>query len=190
MLDLRVPTPPHWLDAVFSDFDAFLLDHANCERKASATALSFVSHYADRKELVDALVPLAVEELQHFAQVVAWLTKRGLALAPDGKDPYMGGLLKHVRTSRHHYFLDRLLLAGVVEARGCERFGLIAEALPAGELKDFYQEITRSEARHHGLFYRLARIYFPEDETQERLNTWLDVEAEILTRLPHRATLH
>ena len=35
------------------------------------------------------------------------------------------------------YLLDRLLIGSLVEARGCERFGLIAQALPDGPLKHF-----------------------------------------------------
>ena len=87
-------------------------------------------------------------------------------------------------------FLDRLLLAGIVEARGCERFGIIAEALEEGGLKAFYQQIAGSEARHRELFFGLALEYFPLDEVTERQAALLDAEAEILARLPARAALH
>ena len=40
-LDIGVPSKKEWLEAVMSDFDAFLQDHADCERKASAMAMSF-----------------------------------------------------------------------------------------------------------------------------------------------------
>ena len=46
-----------------TDFDAFLLDHAACERKASAMAMSMVSHYPDKPDLVMAMADLAIEEL-------------------------------------------------------------------------------------------------------------------------------
>ncbi len=65
-MKLRVSTSPDWIDAVLKDFDAFLLDHASCERKASATALAFTTHYPDRPELVAAMIELAREELEHF----------------------------------------------------------------------------------------------------------------------------
>lgn len=172
------------------DFDAFLVDHAACERKASATALKLVSHYSDRTTLVRELIPFAQEELEHYAQVMTIILDRGLVTRPDEKDPYVTALMKLVERGPERYFLDRLLILGVVEARGCERFGLLADALDPGPLKDFYIEITRSEARHHGLFVRLAKEYFPPDAVQARLDELLDAEAEIVAALPFRAAVH
>ena len=60
MSKLRVASSKEWLEAVLGDFDAFLIDHAGCERKASATALSLVSHYPDRRELVREMVQLLI----------------------------------------------------------------------------------------------------------------------------------
>ena len=59
------------------------------------------------------------------------------------------------------YLLDRLLVFGVVEARACERFGLLAEGLAEPDLRAFYAELTRAEARHHALFVRLAQDVAP-----------------------------
>jgi tRNA 2-(methylsulfanyl)-N6-isopentenyladenosine37 hydroxylase len=190
ILELRVATRPGWVDAVLADFDAFLIDHAACERKASATGMAFVVRYPDRVALLDPLIAFAREELDHFHRVYRLLEARGVALGPDVPDPYVRGLIARVRTGRDERLLDRLLVAGVVEARGCERFGMIAKALPAGELADFYADITRSEARHHGLFLRLARAYFDEASIDARLRELLDAEARIVEQLPLRAALH
>ena len=95
-----------------------------------------------------------------------------------------------VKRGPQQYFLDRLLILGVVEARGCERFGMVADALEPGPLKDFYTDITRSEARHHGLFVRLAKEYFPDEVVQQRLDELLDAEAEIVEELPFRPAVH
>jgi tRNA-(ms[2]io[6]A)-hydroxylase len=190
MLRLRTGTPLQWADVVLGDFDAFLVDHAACERKASATALKLVSHYSDRTVLVRELIPFAQEELEHYAQVMAIILERGLTTRPDEKDPYVGALMKLIRRGPEQYFLDRLLVLAVVEARGCERFGLLADALDPGPLKEFYTDITRSEARHHGLFVRLAKEYFPASTVQERLDELLDAEAELVDRLPHRPAVH
>lgn len=189
-LRLKTPTSPGWVETVLGDFDAFLLDHAACERKASATALTFVSHYPDRKELVNAMIDLAREELEHFHQVYRRLADRGLVLAADTKDPYVNRLAREFRKGSEAYFLDRLLVAGIVEARGCERFGLVAEALPSGPLKDFYREIANSEARHRGLFVRLARVYFEEEEVAARLEELLEAEAQVIQSLPFRPAVH
>jgi tRNA-(ms[2]io[6]A)-hydroxylase len=190
VLKLREPTDPRWVESVLGDMDAFLVDHAACERKASATAMNFVVRYPDRTEILDPMIALAREELEHFHQVYRLIEARGIRLTPDEKDPYLAGLMPWVRSRGAERFLDRLILGGVVEARGCERFGIVADALDEGELKDFYVEITRSEARHAGLFVRLARIYFDEAEVQSRLESLLDHEAQVVAGLAFRPALH
>lgn len=190
MLALRCSSSDAWLNVVLSNFDAFLVDHAACERKASATGLSFVVRYPDRPALIEPLVAFAREELEHFHQVVRIVLGRGLRLGPDTPDPYVTQLLKSCRSSRDERLLDRLLVSAVVEARGCERFGMIAQALPHGELKSFYAGITQSEARHHGLFVRLAREYFDAPVVDTRLDEILTHEAEIFGRLAPRPSVH
>jgi tRNA 2-(methylsulfanyl)-N6-isopentenyladenosine37 hydroxylase len=187
---LKVATPGEWLRGVLSEFDSFLVDHAACERKASATALTFVSHYPDRPELVSAMIQLAREELDHFQRVYQQLAARGLQLEADTKDHYVLKMRDQVRRGPAFYLMDRLLVAGVVEARGCERFGMVAEALPAGTAKELYDTLSRSEAHHHQLFIGLARRYFPADEVADRLAELLEVEAEIIKQLPLRPALH
>lgn len=187
---LRVATSPAWVAAVLQDFDAFLLDHAACERKASASAMAFVAHYPDRPELVARCIELAREELEHFQKVAEWVAQRGLILAPDRKDPYMSELARVFRKGSDAYFLDRLLTAAVAEARGCERFGQVAAALPEGLLKDFYRDLARAEVRHQELYLELARRYFDEAAVAERLDEILDVEAGVVSALPVRPTLY
>jgi tRNA 2-(methylsulfanyl)-N6-isopentenyladenosine37 hydroxylase len=150
-IQLKLRTSPLWIEAVLHDFDSFLQDHANCERKASGSAMNMASHYPDRTELVSAMIDLAREELQHFSLVYSHMAARGVRLAPDRKDPYARRLSQEYRKGSEEYFLDRLLVAGILEARGGERFGLIASALNPGPLKTFYADIARSEARHQGL---------------------------------------
>jgi tRNA-(ms[2]io[6]A)-hydroxylase len=189
-MKLKIPTSPAWIEAVLRDFDSFLIDHANCERKASGSAMNMVSHYPDRKELVAAMIGLAREELRHFSQVYRHMAARGLILGADRKDPYIRRFSQEYRKGSDAYFLDRLLVAGILEARGCERFGLIASALPAGPLKDFYSDITRSEARHQDLFVRLALLYFDQTPVETRLEELLEAEARIVAELPPSASLH
>jgi tRNA-(ms[2]io[6]A)-hydroxylase len=190
MVALKKATAPDWIDAVKEDLNTFLADHASCERKASATAMSLVAHYPDKPELVSAMIALSIEELEHFQQVYEVMEKRGARLLPDEKDAYVRGLLKEVRKGTAHYFLDRLLVAAVVEARGCERFGLLGKHLPDAELRDFYTELARAEGKHQALFFRLAKTYFPEDTVKARLEELLVAEAELIEKLPHRAALH
>jgi tRNA-(ms[2]io[6]A)-hydroxylase len=192
MLDLRVATSIDWLDVVFDDFDAFLLDHAACERKASATGMSFVAKYPDRTALLEPMIEFAREELGHFHVMVKIVSARGLQLRADYRDPYVNGLRRLMRTSGDELLLDRLLVAGIVEARGCERLQIMASALPEHdpELARIYEELARAESRHHGLFFRLARQYFDEPLVQERARELLDLEAELVSELPHRPAVH
>lgn len=183
-------TDPAWARHVMAHIDPFLCDHANCERKAAAMALSLVSRYSDRHLLVDAMLTLAQEELAHFHDVYRVMASRGLFLTPEDKDPYVNALRKLARDGREARLMDQLLIAGVIETRGCERFGLVAEALPPGALKDFYTELTRAEARHGGLFVRLAREYFPAADVEARLEALFVQEADIMVAQPLRATLH
>jgi tRNA-(ms[2]io[6]A)-hydroxylase len=187
---LRFRTPQAWSDKVMSDFDSFLLDHAAAEKKASGMAMSMLSHYPDKVELVIAMADLAIEELSHYREVVKWIHRRGLITAADKKDPYIIAFRKVIRKDSEEYMLDRLLTASIIEARGAERFALVAEALEDPALKKFYQSIARSEERHFELFLQLAKKYIDEDIIEKRWNELLDIEAEIVKTLPIQAALH
>ncbi|MFT5138473.1 MAG: tRNA-(ms[2]io[6]A)-hydroxylase [Lysobacterales bacterium] len=179
-----------WAQRIVAAMGAFLPDHAAAEKKASSMAMTMVAHYPDKPELVSAMIDLALEELSHFRAVVKLLHERGLSLLPDEKDPYVNAMRNHLRDGKDHYFLDRLLIAGIIEARGAERFGLIAGALPDGELKRFYLSITRSEETHQRLFLQLAEQYFSHHDVHQRLEELLIAEADITRELPARIALH
>jgi tRNA-(ms[2]io[6]A)-hydroxylase len=190
MIKLRYETPVSWAECVVAAMDDFLPDHAAAEKKASSMAMTMVSHYPDRPELVMAMIDLAIEELTHYRSVVKLMNERGLCLLPDEKDPYVNRLRSTFRDGKGHYFLDRLLVGGIVEARGAERFGLVADALPPGKLQRFYRTITQSEEGHQELFVQLAELYFDPEETRSRLDELLVIEAGIVRDLPLRPALH
>gem|GEM_PF-74014 len=177
------PTNDAWLPCVLADFDAFLADHASCEKKASGMAVNVASHYPDQPRLLEAMADLAVEEMSHYREVIRLLISRGAQPAADTKDPYVNALQKHIRNGTDAYLMDRLLVAAVVEARGHERFGLVAQAVTDPALKKFYNAITASEHRHWQLFVQLAGHYFPHAEVHARLNELCSAEAEIVARL-------
>jgi len=192
MFDLRFATPPEWLDTVFANFDAFLLDHAACERKAAATGMSFVVRYPDKSALIEPMIEFAREELEHFQIMYRIIHERGLILADDYKDPYVNALRAKSRTGGEGMLLDRLIIAGIVEARGCERLFMVAEALRQknSPLAEPYLELARAEARHHGLFFRLARAYYADEVIDARAAELFDFEADLVAKLPHRAAVH
>lgn len=190
MLALRFATPSAWTRAVLDQFDDFLIDHAAAEKKASGMAMSMLSHYPDKPDIVSAMVDLAIEEMTHFREVVKILQGRGLQLRADNKDPYVNALRNESRNGTEVYLLDRLIIAGIIEARGHERFGLVAQALPEGELRRFYLAITESEGRHGQLFLDLAHNHFTPPTVAERLGQLLDIEGRIVADLPIRSALH
>jgi tRNA-(ms[2]io[6]A)-hydroxylase len=190
VMNLKTKTPAQWLETVQSDFSLFLTDHAACERKASATGINFVVQYPDRTELLDPMIRFAREELLHFQQVCRLLQQRGLTTRADERNPYVNRLLANIRHGRDERFLDRLLTFGIIEARGAERFSILGEQLENIEMKNFYQQLADAEKRHQELFIEMARIYFSADQVEHRLEELLDREAEIVSSLPLRASVH
>lgn len=190
-IDLKVESSQEWIDTVVSDFDEFLKDHANCERKASAMAMSFVAKYPNRVEIIPELINTAVEELEHFRSVYAIMEERGIELTHEiGQDIYVKQLLDKCRDGREERFMDRLLLASLVETRGAERFRMVYEALDDPELRRFYQELWASEAKHGEVFVRMALNYFEEKAVYKRLEEMTDYEAVVLQSLPLKPALH
>src|SRR5690606_14746789 len=169
-IDLACASSQAWIDTVMNDFDAFLQDHANCERKASAMAMSFVAKFPDRLEIIPELIDTGIEELEHFKAVYEIMEQRGVRLPREmGKDMYVAQLVDQCRSDKEGRFMDRLLLASIVECRGAERFKMVYEALPEGELKTFYHNLWASEAKHGNIFVKMALHYFEEQEVYDRL---------------------
>lgn len=189
--ELEYKTPKQWVEVVMNDFDSFLQDHADCERKASAMAMSFVAKCPDKTIIIPELIETALEELQHFQQVYTIMQKRGVALRKEMKvDTYIEELMKCVCTTPEERLLDRMLLASIIECRGAERFKMVEEALHDIELKKFYKELWTSEAKHGNAFVKMALEYYPDEEVYIRLKELVKKEAEICSRLPFLAALH
>ena len=190
-LDLIYNTPPEWAEQAIENFDAFLQDHADCERKASAMAMSFVAKCPDKVEIIPELIETAIEELEHFQQVYELMEKRGVEL-PDRmpKDLYMEQLINLCRHTVDERLMDRMLIASIVEIRGAERFKLIANALEDLETKKFYRDLWISEAKHGHIFVKFALNYWPEDVVYERLRFLNEEEGKICASLPWRPALH
>lgn len=189
-IDLLSETSPQWIKAVTADFDTFLLDHANCERKASAMAMSLVAKYPDRPLLIPGLVELAREELEHFQEVYAVLEQRGLMLQKDEPDPYIQQLLGAARHGRDERLIDRMLIASVIECRGAERFGILATALNDEAMRAFYHRLWKSELKHGHLFVHLLLKEFAHEVVYPRLEELLKLEADIVADLEFRPALH
>lgn len=186
---LQSATDPAWVKLAVERFDEVLVDHAHCEKKAAAHALSLLSAWPEVPGLARAMARLAREEAGHLAQVLALCEKRGLQLGRDLGDPYAQGLLKLVRTARGERLLDQLLVSALIEDRSRERLELLAGHLHEPELKTFYGRLAASEKGHGSLFLRLARQVAPE-LAMTRLAELSAAEARLVAKLPIRAAIH
>jgi tRNA-(ms[2]io[6]A)-hydroxylase len=190
-IELAYETPREWAHQAIENFDDFLRDHADCERKASAMATSFIAKCPDKVEIIPELIETAIEEMEHFRDVYKLMEDRGVQLkAKMPKDEYIHQLISSCRSDVDGRLMDRMLLASIIECRGAERFRLIAEEIEDPEIKKFYKTLWTSEAKHGNLFVKLALIYWPEKDVYTRLNELNIMEGAITSKLPWRPALH
>ncbi len=189
-LHLDWATPAEWAERVGANPLALLSDHAHCELKAAASAQAMVAKNGQHGELAQALSAVAIEELEHFRQVHELLLERGGRLAPQETNPYAEALLTRSAATRSRRFLDRLLVAELIEARSLERFVLLARHLADPELAELYRSLMASEAGHQALFARLARSLYPADEVERRRGELRALEADVIAGLPFDYRVH
>jgi tRNA-(ms[2]io[6]A)-hydroxylase len=190
MLHLKCDTPQRWLAQVDADLPSILIDHAHCEKKAAGTAVQLLFRYPQHAELLAPLSKLAREELVHFEQLLALLAERGLRFSRHRPSPYAGRLRERERTGEPERLQDTLLCCALIEARSCERFGLLAEAAEDPALAGFYRRLLDAEARHHGIYLSLAHSLAPQAEVEARLRELAEHEAAVLAEARFSGHLH
>ena len=190
MLHLQCDTPARWLAQVDSDLAAILIDHAHCEKKAAGTALNLIFAYVENVELCRAMTEIVKEELEHFHMVLDLLARRGIRFRRLKPSTYGRELNDLVRKQEPQRAVDRLLVAGLIEARSCERFHVLSEHVKDAELAKFYGSLFESEARHHTTYTRLARHFAPEATVMARLDELAATEAAIITRGEELPRMH
>ncbi|WBU88757.1 tRNA-(ms[2]io[6]A)-hydroxylase [Cellulophaga omnivescoria] len=192
MLGLKLPTDPRWVNIVEKNIDDILTDHAFCEQKAAATAISLIVSFPEYTELVQEMVALTREEMGHFKMVHDKIIARGNTLGRDRKDQYVVDLLKFFPKggSRTTQLVHRLLYAALIEARSCERFRLLSEELADKELAEFYRKLMISEAGHYTMFLNFARQYGDRDEVDQKWQDLLEYEANLMKNLGATGNVH
>jgi len=197
VLCLTHPTDPSWATTATADLRALLADHAHCEMKAASNALSLATRWPATPRVARALVDLAEEELRHFRAVVDELERRAIPLGRPEVDVYAAELRKLAQAgckkSPEASFVDRLLVGALIEARSCERFRLLADALAAqgDALASFYDELFASEARHYRTLLDLAiEVSGDEAAVRARLADLARAEGELARTLGQRASIH
>lgn len=192
MLGLKLKTDPRWVKLVQSNISEILTDHAWCEQKAATNAISLITLNPDKTDLVEELLKIAQEELEHFQMVHQIIVERGFDFGRERKDDYVNQLYKFCRKggSREEALVDRLLFSAMIEARSCERFKVLSENIEDEKLAKFYKDLMVSEANHYTLFIGFARKYGGRINVDERWAEWLDFEGELIQSYGKKETIH
>lgn len=192
MLGLKLPTDPRWVNIVSKNIDEILTDHAYCEQKAASTAISLIIGYPEYTDLVAEMTLLAQEEMSHFKMVHDRIVARGEHLGRERKDTYVNALMKFFPKggSRNDQLVHRLLYAALIEARSCERFRLLSQELEDKKLAEFYRKLMISEANHYTMFLKFARQYGQRDLVDQKWNSLLEFEAQIMKDLSKTEHIH
>ena len=171
MLGLELPTDPRWAQIAETNLEEILIDHAYCEHKAASTAISLIVSFPEYSDMVSQMSELAQEEMSHFKMVHDLMQERGIKLGKERKDEYVGKIIKFFPKggSRSTQLVHRLLVAGLIEARSCERFRLLSENLTHKRIANFYRKLMISEANHYTLFLKLARQYGDRSRSRSKM---------------------
>ena len=190
MLSLREPTSERWLGLVEGHVEELLVDHAHCEKKAAGVAMNLLFSYVDCVPLARAMTEIVEEELEHFRMVLDILERRGIRFRKLSPAPYGARLHELVRRQEPQRAVDRLLVAGLIEARSCERFARLRDRIADPELSAFWGGLFESEARHHSTYVRLAKEFQPEEAVLSRLAELSAAESEILSVVGPAPRMH
>lgn len=190
MLSLEEPTSARWLAQVEGHLDELLIDHAHCEKKAAGVAMNLLFSYVDCAAVARAMTEIVEEELQHFRLVLDLLERRGVRFRKLSPSSYGARLHALVRREEPARAVDRLLVAGLIEARSCERFALLRDHVADAELRDFWGGLFESEARHHATYVRLAKAFQGEAEVVARLRELAAAEARIVAEGESHPRMH
>jgi tRNA-(ms[2]io[6]A)-hydroxylase len=190
MLNLHSASSERWLRQVTANLDELLIDHAHCEKKAAGTAMNLLFAYVEHTELCRAMTEIVQEELSHFHLVLDLLKRRGIRfrrIRPSAYGDHMRVLVSKLEPQRA---VDRLLVAALIEARSCERFGLLRDRLSDVELSMFFGGLFESEARHHSTYVRLAKDFASEDAVRRRLDELAAAEALVIAEGEELPRMH
>ena len=194
VLRLKLLTDPRWVNIVEKNIEEILTDHAWCEQKAATNAITIITNNSEYQDLVQDLLALAKEEIDHFEQVHNIIIKRGLKLGRERKDDYVNELYLYMKKSgdgsRVSGLVERLLFSAMIEARSCERFKVLSENFKDEELSRFYRDLMESEAGHYTTFITYARKYGAGIDVEKRWREWLEFEESVIAKYGKNETIH
>ena len=197
---LLCSTPQAWIDWALESESLLLIDHANCEKKAAASAMNLMYRYVDKPDLLKKMSQLAREELLHFEQVVGLMQDKNIHYHHLSSSRYAAAMRSEIRTHEPARLIDTLIVGAFVEARSCERFAELAPYLDK-QTGRFYTSLLRSESRHYLDYLSLARQYADSSvekvlerngnkSIEERINYFAKLEAELICSVDTEFRFH
>lgn len=193
ILKLHLPTDPTWVkNVVESNIEELLIDHAYCEQKAATNAITLIIQNPNLSDLVQQMIALVQEEMDHFKRVHEIILQRGYVLGKERKDDYVNELRKFIIIGggREAQLIDRLLFSAMIEARSCERFKVLSENINDKQLAEFYHELMISEATHYTMFINLAKKHAVAIDVNKRWKEFLAYEAQVVKNYGKAETIH
>lgn len=192
MFKLKLPTDPRWANIAEGNLEEILTDHAWCEQKAVTNCITLITMLPEHTEVVNELIAIAKEEMDHFEQVHNIIKSRGWVLGRERKDNYVNELYGFMLKggSRQQYVVERLLFAAMIEARSCERFKVLSDTIADKELSVFYKDLMISEANHYTAFIGFANQLGTDIDVKKRWEEWLEAEAKIIASYGKSESIH
>tara|TARA_Y100001970_G_scaffold291009_1_gene426684 strand:- start:19561 stop:20160 length:600 start_codon:yes stop_codon:yes gene_type:complete len=179
-----------WIKLALSNPIEILIDHAHCERKAAGVAIQLMFKYPSEEKLAEVLSPIAREELEHFEKILYFLKDKGLQIKALQPPPYGSELAKNIRREEPCRMLDSFLIAGLIEARSHERLSILALNFEDASFRKLYSSLLESEARHFGIYWKLAHEKFSKKEISIRLDELARRETQILSETFPQPRIH
>jgi tRNA-(ms[2]io[6]A)-hydroxylase len=99
--------------------------------------------------------------------------------------------MRAIRTGTRPQSIDHLICCALIEGRSCEKFQLLSQELQAqdAELAQFYGSLVESEGNHYATYILMARS-IDDAETDQRLDFFLDLDAELVQKPNSYPILH
>jgi tRNA-(ms[2]io[6]A)-hydroxylase len=99
--------------------------------------------------------------------------------------------MRSIRRGVQEQVIDHLLCCALIEGRSCEKFQILARELVGIDdtLARFYGSLVESEGNHYATYLIMAR-HIDEQETDRRLDWYLDLDAKLILEPNPRPMLH
>ncbi|MCY3857928.1 MAG: tRNA-(ms[2]io[6]A)-hydroxylase [Gammaproteobacteria bacterium] len=152
---LLCQTPSAWLEEASRRIPILLIDQANCEKKAAATAVSLLHRSSVDERFTLDLSRIAREELKHLELVLKACKRQGVQIERLSAGRYAGALHTWMSKREPERLIDQLLVCAMIEARSCERIGALLSILE-GELQALYEKLHDAEDRHFEFYVARA----------------------------------